>query len=114
MQILKELTCPHCQSGKVVKNGKKHNCSQNYLCKKCQKQFQDEYLYWGADKKKQDLTLKMLLRGSGVRDCSQVLGISTGAVLSCIGRNAEQSRYIGKEPLPEGSDRCIPIHWDAK
>lgn len=47
-----------------------------------------EYLYWGADKSNQELAIKMLTRGSGVRDCSKVLGISTGAVLSCLERNA--------------------------
>lgn len=90
MIILKELNCPHCHSKAVVKNGKKHNGNQNYLCKGCNIQFQSEYLYWGADKRNQELSLKMLLRGSGVRDCSKVLGISTGAVLNCIARNADQ------------------------
>lgn len=95
--ILKELNCPHCQSWQVVKNGRKSNGSQNYLCKGCKIQFQSEYLYWGADKRNQELSLKMLLRGSGVRDCSKVLGISTGSVISCLTRNADQLEVKAKQ-----------------
>lgn len=89
MIIQKQLSCPHCNNSHLVKNGKKNNGSQNYMCRGCNKQFIDEYMYWGADKSKQDMALKMMMRGSGIRDCSKVLGISTGAVLSCITRNAK-------------------------
>jgi insertion element IS1 protein InsB len=54
---------------------------QNYRCKNCGKQFQSEYLYWGSDKSVKDKILPMLLRGSGIRDCACVLGISSGVVL---------------------------------
>jgi IS1 family transposase len=58
------------------------------LCKDCGKQFQEEYLYWGCDKRIKDQVLPMLLRGSGVRDCAVVLGISTGCVLRHLVRAA--------------------------
>ena len=84
VRLIKEAQCPRCRSVKVVKNGKKKTGVQNILCKGCGLQFQDEYLYRGADHKNRDLLKRMLLRGSGVRDCSVVLGISIGCVLRGI------------------------------
>ena len=75
------MTCPYCLSEKVVRNGKKKSGVQNYLCKHCGKQFQDDYLYRGRDKGVKDRVLPMLLRGSGIRDCAVVLGISKNCVL---------------------------------
>ncbi len=34
-----ELTCPKCNSSKIVKNGRIHNGKQNYKCKHCDRQF---------------------------------------------------------------------------
>lgn len=81
MKSDKAESCPYCLSAKVVRNGKKKSGAQNYLCKRCGKQFLDEYLYWGGDKRVKDQILPMLLRGSGVRDCAAVLGISKNCVL---------------------------------
>ena len=69
---------------KVVKNGLKKTGKQNLLCKDCGKQFQPEYRYLGADQRNKKLIIKMLLRGSGVRDCAIVAGVSTGVVLRII------------------------------
>lgn len=33
------MTCPHCQSDKVVKNGRKRNAKQRWLCRVCGRQF---------------------------------------------------------------------------
>ena len=78
------LDCPHCLSAKVVKNGRKKNGVQTYRCLSCDKQFQEEYLYWGAEKKNKNLAIRMLIRGSGIRDIAYVLGISTGCVLRVL------------------------------
>ncbi|MEX8548620.1 MAG: IS1 family transposase [Mucilaginibacter sp.] len=80
MKSNKTVGCPRCHSGKVVKNGKKKTGVQNILCKSCGLQFQEEYLYWGAGHRNKGLLKRMLLRGSGVRDCAVVLGISVNCV----------------------------------
>lgn len=91
MKSNKLISCPRCYSGKVVKNGKKKTGIQNICCKLCGLQFQEEYFYPGADHKNKDLLKRMLLRGSGVRDCAVVLGISTDCVLRCILRMGKAS-----------------------
>ena len=100
VKLDKVENCPYCLCAKVVGNGKKSSGAHNYLCKGCGKQFQKHYLYWACDKKVKDQILPMLLRGSGVRDCAVVLGISPNAVLRHLTRQAQavvikpkQSRY---------------------
>jgi insertion element IS1 protein InsB len=83
-EITIKVNCPHCFCSKVVKNGKKGNGSQNFLCKSCKKQFVYEYLYWGADPFTKRLAMNMLLKGSGIRDVAAVLKISKGAVVSTL------------------------------
>jgi len=73
VRLIKQAECPRCRSFKVVKNGKKKTGAQNILCKGCGLQFQGEYVYWGAAHEKKALLKRMLLRGSGIRDCSVVL-----------------------------------------
>ena len=41
-------------------------------------------MYWGADRNNKLLVMRMLLRSSGVRDCSAVLGLSIGCVLRIV------------------------------
>ena len=93
----KMVSCPRCCSCKVVKNGKKKTGIQNIRCKACKLQFQEEYLYWAADYKNRDLLKRMLLRGSGVRDCAVVLGISASAVLRCILRMGKAAKVWPKQ-----------------
>jgi insertion element IS1 protein InsB len=80
----KAVTCPHCQGVKVVRNGIKKNGRQNLLCRSCKKQFQAEYVYRGRAPENKALILKMLCRGSGVRDCTAVSGVSKSTVLTWI------------------------------
>ncbi len=97
VRLNKEAGCPRCRSVKVVKNGKKKTGAQNILCRGCGLQFQDEYLYWGADYKNKGLLKRMLLRGSGVRDCAVVLGISVGCVLRGILKMGKASEIRPKQ-----------------
>lgn len=88
-EILTKVNCPHCHSSKVVKNGKKRTGTQCFLCKQCRKQFQNEYLYWGANPANKQLIIRLLLRGSSIRDCAAVLQISLPCVLNCLLKAAE-------------------------
>ena len=80
----KAKLCPHCLTVKVVRNGVKRTGRQNWKCKGCNKQFQSEYLYRGADKSVKDQLIKMQLRGSGIRDTALLEGVSPATVLRCI------------------------------
>lgn len=93
-----QIYCPHCYSSDVVKNGKKVTGQQNFKCKSCGKQFLHEYLYWGADPKNKRLMSRMLVRGSGVSDIAQVLGVSQVCVLQHLWHLASQvSQKVEKQ-----------------
>ncbi|WP_442892826.1 transposase-like zinc-binding domain-containing protein [Emticicia sp. 17c] len=64
-----------------VKNGIKKNKAQNYKCKDCNKQFQAEYLYWGANVFIKRQIIRLLLHGNGITDVAKTLGVSKGCVI---------------------------------
>ena len=77
----KAIKCVHCQSKAVVKFGKKPSGVQRLKCKECGKSFQQEYTSNGAKPEVKMMIIKMSLNGSGIRDISRVLDISTNTVL---------------------------------
>ncbi len=102
-----EVVCPDCQSMRIVKNGHKKTGKQNLLCKDCRLQFQWEYSYRGADKSVKEKIVRMLLRGSGVRDCAAVMDVSVGCVLRLLLKEGQQlnitpkHRYYHKVQIDE-------------
>jgi insertion element IS1 protein InsB len=80
----KAVSCPHCRGTKVVRNGIKRNGRQNLRCKDCRKQFQEQYVYKGCVAKTKDLVLRMLCRGSGIRDAAVLTGVSASTVLALL------------------------------
>ena len=86
MIIKIELKCPHCQSPTIVRNGKKRNHTQNYLCKTCRTQFicDHERTYNGTLSTIVDSIKLMFVRGVGIRDISVILKISIGKVLKTL------------------------------
>jgi len=85
-----KITCPHCASFNLKKNGKTRNKKQKYQCKNCSKQFITDYSYQGCRPFIRSLILKMTLNSSGIRDISRVLAISSNTVLKVIGEAAEK------------------------
>jgi transposase-like protein len=61
--------CPQCQSGNIVRNGKKSNGPQHYLCKDCKHQFISDHkkTYRGCFSGIANLVTIMLVRGAGIR-----------------------------------------------
>ncbi len=84
-----EVVCPDCCGVKIVKNGVKKTGKQNLLCRDCKRQFQYEYRNKGSDPHVKEKLVRMLLRGSGVRDCMAVLGVSFCGVLATILREGK-------------------------
>jgi len=65
-------------------NGKTRNKKQKYQCKDCRRQFITDYSYQGCRREISSLIVKMTLNGSGIRDISRVLAISTNTILKAI------------------------------
>jgi len=89
-EILIKINCPHCQSSKVVKNGKKKNGNQNLLCRNCGKQFLAHYQHKGADPAIKQLLVRLLERNSGIRDIEELLGVSRKCILDNLCRQGNK------------------------
>ena len=94
-----KVYCPHCDSGKVKKNGIKGNGQQNFLCHDCKKQFQFSYQNKGADPRVKKQMRAMAMRASGIRDISSVLKVSAVTIILTLRTWFKTLR----EPQLEGS-----------
>jgi len=68
--------CPHCQSVKIVKNGKSWYGKQNYKCQNCKRQAVERKPLVGL--KKEDLLQRLLLERLSLRAIARVLQVSLG------------------------------------
>ena len=84
-----EVACPRCSSLNVKKNGITAQQKQRYRCKDCERQFITDYTYQAYKAGVRSLVLPMTMNGSGIRDISRVLSISTNTVLKLIRQAAE-------------------------
>ena len=85
-----EVACPRCSSLNIKKNGITAQHKQRYRCKTCERQFITDYTYQAYKAGVRSLVLPMTMNGSGIRDISRVLGISTNTVLKLIRQAAEK------------------------
>lgn len=105
------MSCPHCQSASVVKNGtyglKDGRQVQHYLCKDCGKRFSDKtgtpVARLRTPSTLVSIALKMRAEGMGVRASSRVLDMSHSTILRWEARIAAQADQWSP-PAPEGGD----------
>ena len=92
MKIQITLYCPKCQSTKIKKNGKKSYSKQNYFCKDCGHQFIGDHAlsYKDCHSYMTHRTLRILVRGVGIRDVAEIECVSIRKVLSVL----TQSNYV--------------------
>jgi IS1 family transposase/transposase-like protein len=80
------LKCRRCGSTNIVRNGKKACKLQNYLCKDCGRQFisEQDRTYKGTSAGIDEMIVRALVRGCGIRDVAIILLVSIGKVLSVL------------------------------
>ena len=98
--VLIAVECPHCHSDDVGKGGKTSTGKQRYLCRNAacsSRTFILDYDYRGRQPAVKEQIIEMALNGSGIRDTSRVLGVSTDTVLSELKKkNITSNRSIRK------------------
>ena len=80
------INCPKCGGMNIVRNGKKANETQNYLCKDCGRQFIAEHArtYKGTLAGIDEAIIRALVRGCGIRDTAIIFLVSIGKVLRVL------------------------------
>ena len=100
MKIKITLKCPNCSDTNLIKNAKKKNKKQNYLCNCCGKQFIGDHAlaYKACHSEIKHKIELMLVRGVGIRDIAEIEDISIVKVLSVLTKSnkiiqAKQNHY---------------------
>ena len=84
MTVWLAVHCPHCQSTEVKKHGTSSNGKRRYRClnRDCPyATFSPNLDYPGRRREVKQQIVEMTLNGSGVRDISRVLHVSTATVI---------------------------------
>jgi transposase-like protein len=81
------VICPNCNNDNVIKHGKTNEGKQRYFCHhaECQrKTFILNYSYNAYLPETKETIIEMAINGSGIRDTSRVLNISSNTVIKTI------------------------------
>ena len=70
------ISCPSCESKKIVKNGKIHNGKQNYKCRDCGRQFVEHRQQKIITQPTKDLIDKLLLEKLPLSGIARVAEVS--------------------------------------
>lgn len=91
MSVLIALKCSHCQSEEVIRHGKSSNGKQRFRCLNAECPYQTfslDLAYPGRQREVKQQIVEMTLNGSGVRDISRVLRVSSATVLKELKKNS--------------------------
>ena len=104
MTVWLAVHCPHCQSTEVKKHGTSSNGKRRYRClnQDCPyATFSQSLDYPGRRPEVKQQIVEMTLNGSGVRDISRVLHVSTATVIQELKKKASQLQTVNHRLLPQ-------------
>jgi transposase-like protein len=78
------LSCPHCQSPHLVRNGRAPDGRQRYLCRDCERRSRQEPRPNGYTEAERELILRAYQERSSLRGLSRTFGVSRTTVTSWI------------------------------
>lgn len=87
MELKIEINCIECKSKNLIRNGKSKSGTQRYICKDCKKSQQIDFKRNGDKPEIKEKIKKMAHNGSGIRQTSRVLEISTTTVIRALKKN---------------------------
>jgi transposase-like protein len=90
------LKCPHCQGTNLAKHGYTKTGKQRYACNnhECHRTFTLEpHSYPGRRQEIKEQIIEMSLNGSGIRDVSRTLHVSTSTVIHELKKREKSREY---------------------
>ena len=93
--------CRYCASELIYKHGHARSGEARYRCRDCLRCFQLDYRYEGNKQGVPEQIVAMALNGSGVRDTSRVIGVSTTTVIAHLKKTSTRRR----QPLTDSVTR---------
>ena len=86
---MSKLTCPCCDSQKVIQNGHIHNGKQNHKCRACGRQFVKDPQQKRIDPSTKDLIDKLLLEKIPLAGIARVCDVSESWLHDYVNRKYE-------------------------
>jgi transposase len=93
MKHIQDISCPHCSSSDLQKNGHSENGTQRWRCNSCRKSFQLSYRYNARKPGVKEQIIELTLNSSGVRDIGRILNISNNTVVSELKKNVQREPF---------------------
>jgi|SRR5215204_6058901 len=97
------ITCPHCDSTEIVKNGFAPNGKQKYLCHACGRQSRRNPSPNGYTEERKEEILRAYQERSSLRGLRRTFGVSPTTVIGWL-KKSGSARAGGHPPLRRGRD----------
>jgi insertion element IS1 protein InsB len=78
------IHCPHCESNKLVRNGRAPNGKQKYLCRACQRQSREDPTPHAYPEERREEILRAYQERSSLRGLERTFGVSRNTVIAWI------------------------------
>ncbi len=86
------LTCPHCGSDHLVRNGRASNGKQRYICRACGRRSRENPSPNGYTDERRSEILKALHERSSLRGIARTFGVSRNTVTSWMKKKTTSSQ----------------------
>ena len=90
--VTETLTCYHCSSENIVKNGVAPNGKQKYRCKDCKQQSREDPSVNGYTEPRKEEILRAYEERSSLRGLERTFGVARNTVSRWLKKNDEDSR----------------------
>lgn len=87
--VIKVVSCRHCGSDALVKNGHAPNGKQKYLCKECGKSSREDPASKGYSEARKEEILKAYQERSSLRGLTRTFGVSRNTVTKWLKKSSE-------------------------
>ena len=91
--VTKIVTCRHCDSENIIKNGIAPNGKQKYRCKACKKQSREDPSPNGYTEPRKEEILSAYEERSSLRGLERTFGVARSTVSRWLKKNEENSRH---------------------
>ena len=86
--VTEVITCPHCGSADIVKNGFAPNGKQKYLCHACTRQSRKDPSPNGYTKERKEEILRAYQERSSLRGLRRTFGVSPTTVIGWLKKSS--------------------------
>ena len=87
--VIKVVSCRHCGSDALVKNGHAPNGKQKYLCKECGKSSREDPASKGYSEARKEEILKAYQERYSLRGLTRTFGVSRNTVTKWLKKSSE-------------------------